>query len=177
MRGTIDHIAELPRGWAVTFSTYDAKAVSDLAERRQNDEKAVYDISVKRHRKIRSLNANAYLWVLCDKIAQAIRSTKQDVYLLAIREVGVYHDVCIQDKDVQAFIDKWESNGVGWCVEQFDSTVDDCKRLRAYYGSSTYNTKEMARLIDYVVTDAKELDIETETPDEIARMKQEWKHD
>ena len=37
-------------------------------------------------------------------------------------------------------------------------------------GSSTYNTREMSVLIDGVVTEAKELGIETLTPDQIKEM-------
>ena len=46
--------------------------------------------------------------------------------------------------------------------------------VRAYYGSSQYNTKQMSRLIDMVVEGAKELGIETLTPEELARIKEEW---
>lgn len=46
--------------------------------------------------------------------------------------------------------------------------------MQCYKGSSLYNTKEMSLLIDGVVRECKELGIETETPDEIERMKQEW---
>ena len=43
-----------------------------------------------------------------------------------------------------------------------------------YFGSSTYDTKEMSALIDSIVCEAKSLNIETETPEEIERMKREW---
>ncbi|MFQ8836333.1 MAG: hypothetical protein ACLR8L_00235 [Oscillospiraceae bacterium] len=46
--------------------------------------------------------------------------------------------------------------------------------IRAYYGSSRYNAKQMGRIIDLVVEDAKDLGIETLTPDELARMNLEW---
>ena len=41
-------------------------------------------------------------------------------------------------------------------------------------GSSEYNTAEMSHFIDMVVQEAKELGIETLTPDELERMKQAW---
>jgi hypothetical protein len=49
------------------------------------------------------------------------------------------------------------------------------KRVRLYKGSHLYDTKEMSRLIDYIVEEAKDLGIETMTPDDVARMKASWK--
>lgn len=44
-------------------------------------------------------------------------------------------------------------------------------------GTSEYDTKEMSRFIDGIVSEAKELGIETLPPDEVARMKREWKNE
>ena len=41
-------------------------------------------------------------------------------------------------------------------------------------GSHTYNTKEMSRLIEGTVQEAKALGIETATPEEIRRMEERW---
>ena len=41
-------------------------------------------------------------------------------------------------------------------------------------GSSQYDSAEMAKFIDHIVQEAKELGIETLTPDELARMNAEW---
>ena len=56
--------------------------------------------------------------------------------------------------------------------------MDDGKAYRVYLllrGSHTYNTEEMSILIDGTVQDAKEQGIETATPDELERMKQQWR--
>ena len=41
-------------------------------------------------------------------------------------------------------------------------------------GSSEMDTKQMAYFLDNIVDEAKELGIETTTPAEIERMKQQW---
>jgi hypothetical protein len=41
-------------------------------------------------------------------------------------------------------------------------------------GSHTFNTKEMSRLIDGTIEEAKELGIETATPEQIRRMMAAW---
>jgi hypothetical protein len=52
--------------------------------------------------------------------------------------------------------------------------LDDATFYKIYRGSHTYDTKEMSLLIDGTVADAKELGIETATPDEIRQMKERW---
>lgn len=47
--------------------------------------------------------------------------------------------------------------------------------IRCFYGSSVYDTKQMARLIDLIVQECQQLDIETATPQEMERMMQEWR--
>ncbi len=133
-----------------------------------------YRLSASKIRQHRSLNANAYCWVLCDKIAQRLRTTKTAVYRHAIREVGVFHDMAVSDRDVDAVKRVWESNGIGWFTEEFHSRLFGCKRMRFYHGSSLYDTAQMSRLIDYLIDEAHELGIETETEENIRRMMEHW---
>ena len=136
-----------------------------------------YDLTIKKRRARRSKDANAYMWIIADKIADATHCTKEEVYRNSIRNVGVFDDVAIKSKAVGEMIKRWTDRGIGWYAEAFDSTLEGCKRVRLYYGSSTYNTKQMARLIDDMVDEAKALNIETATPDELARMKAEWENE
>ena len=48
------------------------------------------------------------------------------------------------------------------------------RQIQAYFGSSQYDTAQMSRLIDGIVSEAQDLGIETATPEELARMKGEW---
>ena len=54
------------------------------------------------------------------------------------------------------------------------SKLGGYRNLRAYYGSSTYDTRQMSVLIDNLVQDCKALDIETMTPDKLALLKEGW---
>ena len=133
------------------------------------------DIEIKTKRKNRSLDANAYMWVLCDKIAAEVGITKEEVYREHIHNVGVFADIAIQTDRSNAFIEAFESNGTGWIAErQMDCKLPNCDKIRCYYGSSTYDSKQMSRLIDDLIDTAKELDIETLSPDELERMKEAW---
>ncbi|MCO7124143.1 hypothetical protein NIA71_19685 [Ihubacter massiliensis] len=132
-----------------------------------------YVIRLLKPKKKRSLDANAYMWVLCDKIAEKIQSTKEAVYQSAIRSVGVFTDVQVPEEAVKSLASGWEHNGTGWFAELVDS-VADVKTVRLYYGSSTYDSKQMARLIDEVIVYCKDFDIEYLPPDELERMMQQW---
>ena len=118
----------------------------------------------------RSDNANAYMWVLIEQIAERSGQPRGDVYRKAIREAGAYQDIELDNEAVNQFTKIWSSNGVGWFTEEIISN-DKKTVLRAYYGSSAYNSKQMSRLIDYVVDEAKFWDIETMTPEELMRLK------
>lgn len=126
---------------------------------------------VKRVTKKRSLNANAYCWVLCDAIAQKLGTTKEAVYRQAVGDVGVCVPLTFTDPDAMTlFKRKWHSNGLGWLTK----TLDD-KTLLAYYGSSTYSKEEMARLIDWLVDQAQEQGVPTMSDDELKLMIGRWK--
>lgn len=130
-----------------------------------------YDLTLKLHRKKRSLDANAYAWALIDRIAEKMNLTKTEVYRRAIREIGGNSDtVCVMEKAADALCEGWSHNGLGWFAERFPSKIDGCVNVTLYYGSSTYDTATMSRLIDDLITDAKELGIETMTPQDLARL-------
>lgn len=134
-----------------------------------------HTLEVKPERKHRSLDANSYLWVLLDKLADAMKTTKETLYRAYIKDVGIFRDFHLSVEEAATFQVAWSRLGTGWITEQVDYAQDG-KRLtvRAYYGSSTYNTKQMSRLIDLVVQDCRDQGIETKTPDELALMMSRW---
>lgn len=130
-----------------------------------------YTVEIKEYRPKRSLDSNGYLWILCDKIAARIGISKVEVYRKAIKEIGGNSDtVCVLEKAADALCSGWEHNGLGWITERFSSKIDGCVNVTLYYGSSTYDSRTMSRLIDSLIEDAKELGIETMTPQELARL-------
>lgn len=132
-------------------------------------------ITIKKYRQKRSLDANAYCWVLIDKLAEVTGEPKETIYRQAIRNIGgVSETVCVQDKAVQKLRDGWERNGLGWQTDTYPSKIPGCTNVVLYYGSSTYDTAQMARLIDLIVYDCKLQGIETLTPQELDAMKDRW---
>ena len=131
---------------------------------------AANDYELKRVKQKRSLSANGYAWLLMDRIAAALKITKEEVYRKAINDVGVFTEIKVTDADAaRRFRQIWQANGLGWLTKTVNDTT-----IYAYYGSSTYDTAEMARLIDYIVDEAKRLHIETLPPEKLEIIKTEW---
>lgn len=133
-------------------------------------------IKISKRKEKRSLNANAYFWVLCGKLASKLQQDKTDIYRQLIQNIGDNFDVLpIRNEAVETFIKNWQSRGLGWiCDNLGDSKIDGYTNVCAYYGSSVYNTKQMSDLIDSVVFECKEQGIQVETPEQIAKIKSLW---
>lgn len=135
----------------------------------------LFDCEIKEHRNKRSLDANNYAWVLMDKIAQAIGGTKEDVYLQKVKEVGPFRDWTFTEEEANTFRIMWERQGKAWPTELVDYASDgEHLVIRSYYGSSSYSTKRMSRLIDSIIDDCKVLGIETLPPEKIEALKTGW---
>lgn len=133
-------------------------------------------IKVSKCRKKRSLNANAYFWTLVGELAEKLNRTKEEIYWEYIKDIGIYRSVEISENAVETMIYMWQSHGLGWIAEKLDEGQHEgFVLINFYYGSSSYNTKQMARLIDAVVEDCKEQGIETMSPVELAELKGMWK--
>ena len=134
-----------------------------------------YDITVKEHKKKRSLDANAYFWVLCDKLSEKLRISKTDIYRSYIKEIGGVSDkFCMLNKAVDKFCEHWASMGIGYQTDRIESKLEGCTNVIAYYGSSTYDTAQMSRLIDMAVQDCKQFGIPTYDPEELERLVESW---
>ena len=123
----------------------------------------------------RSLDANAYAWVLIDKIAKAVNLTRVEVYRNAVRSIGgVSEIVCVTAGAVKRLCTTWEKNGIGWQTETMPSKIEGCVNVVLYYGSSAYDVQQMSVLIDQLVQDAKALGIETMSPYKLEGLLNEW---
>lgn len=136
------------------------------------------DIELKEHKKKRSLNANAYLWALCTEISEitALRLTKEQIYRRAIKESGLAKDFHnLTESEAKTLKAAWERLGVGWFTEKVDYEPDgEHIVLRCYYGSSSYDTKQMSRVIERLVQDARACGIQTMTQRERTLLYEEW---
>lgn len=163
----------------VSFEMNEKQSALNMVDALKSAEKLT--IKVGKFREKRSLNANAYLWVLCTKIADklsddGIPHTKEEIYQKAIKARGIRREQGELPIDfAKTSRTAWEMLGTGWITEQVDFEPDGERVIvRYYYGSSTYNTKQMSRIIDWLVVECQQLGIETKSQEEINSLLASW---
>lgn len=168
---SIDYISNKPK---ITLLLNERDCLNSIENLK--DDKLTIDI--KKWRKKRSLDANSYCWVLCDKIAKELSKesivTKEEVYKDAILQIGSFEPFIVQESTFDKFKRIWERQGLGFIVQEV-TRKDKCIKVHCYYGSSTYDTKEMSLLIEIIVDLAKSLNIETKPQAELDSLLRSWK--
>lgn len=135
-----------------------------------------YTLEIKEKKQKRSLDANAYCWVLLNQLSHKLKTPAIELYRLFIRRIGSYTIVPIKSEAAARYAEIWQSNGYGWLVDNLgDSKIEGYTNLKCYHGSSCYTTAEMSKLIDEIVFECKQQGIETATGAELALLKEEWK--
>ena len=154
--------------------TFEVETLGDIEELREVEK---LSIEAKRFHKKRSLDANAYCWVLIGKLAEKTGESPIDIYKNNIINVGSYEVIPIKNEAVDKFCETWHNNGLGWLTYTTKSKLEGYTNVIAYYGSSTFNSKEMAKLIDCIVQDCKEENIETLPEKELQGLLGEWSNE
>jgi hypothetical protein len=163
-------------GANIDFKTNKPCLTLEINER--NDFEALVDemrdkdklsIEVKPYRERRSLNANAYAWLLIGQIADIVRAGKDEVYLKCLKRYGQSELISVLSHvPIENYVKYFEVAG------ESKLNGKDFTHYRVYKGSSEFDTREMSIFIDGVVSEAKDLGIQTETPNQLAEMKARW---
>lgn len=121
---------------------------------------------IKEYKPKRSKSQNAYMWEIISKIADIQRLSKEDVYLQMLKDYGQSEIISMLSTiNPKGYLKYYEEIGNG------QVNGKDFTHYKVYKGSSEYDSKEMSILIDGVIQEAKQLDIETLTPQQIAEMR------
>lgn len=136
-----------------------------------NKKDKLYVAEIKEYREKRSLDANAYFWVLCQKLAEVLHTDKDSIYLEMLDRYGQFDFHIVKPKAVERTKKEWRLvRDLGEVTVNGNTGV----QLQCFYGSSSYDTHEMNVLINGIVSECKELGIPTETPEELQRLCDEW---
>ena len=79
---------------------------------------------VKEHKRKRSLDSNAYAWVLLGELQDKLHIKKEDIYRDLIKNIGSYEIVPIKNEAVERFRESWSKNGIGWVTETMESKLE-----------------------------------------------------
>jgi hypothetical protein len=134
-------------------------------------------VEVKQYRKTRSLDANAYFHLLVGKIAQAMSLGEDETKVKLVLEYGSVMRDENGEKVGFKLPTSVDVNQIYKYAKWFDERIENGHTFNCYIiYEHTHNldTKQMARLIDGTVYEAKEQGIETMTPEQLSIMKQEW---
>ena len=136
-------------------------------------------VEIKQWREKRSMDANAYYWVLLSKAAAVLKISNNRAHNMMLRRYG--EPERMDDQLVYLVLpesEEAEEKALESETYHLRSTSQvkegkDGKLYRTYIllkGSSSYDTKEMSRLISGLVDECRALGIETMTPDELSRL-------
>ncbi len=139
----------------------------------QNKQKPL-DLDLKVHSNKRSINANNYCWKIISQIAEILHTSKEECYVEFLRRYGTRESISVLETAsiiLEREIKYWDKYGESKLQNKLFC------HYHIYKGSSQFNTKEMSVLIDGIVSEAKELNIETATPAEISQLKDDWRNE
>lgn len=128
-------------------------------------------LKATKYRKKRSLDANALLWKCLGDIAQALRIDKWQVYLMMLKRYGKFTHIVVKENAVEAVKKQWRE-----CEIVGEITVNGQKAVQmlCYFGSSTLDTKEFSVLLDGVISEMKEMGLETPVSEDMKRALEMW---
>lgn len=134
-------------------------------------EEKLLDVSMKVHREKRSKDANALLWACIGDIARETFTDKWDVYLSLLRRYGKYTYIVVKPDAAEAVKRQWRE-----CEIIGDIDIHGTKgvQMLCYYGSSTYDSKEMATLLDGTLSEMDQLNLQRPASSDIRRAIDEW---
>lgn len=128
-------------------------------------------VDIKNYSEKRSLNANSYFWKLCSLIADKCGTDKNSIYELMLSRYGQYTDIECEPQALDNVKRLFRTSEV---LHEDFIDYGGKVTLRGYFGSSSYTSSEMAKLIDGVKRECDDYGVETWSQEEIDRLLEEW---
>ena len=167
---SIDYKTHKPK---ISFLINDSRQLPSIEELKGLKLK----ITAKQDIKKRSINANNYFWKILQELCELAEIDTIEEYKRRVKELGIFRRFKIEKENVNTFERMWTRQGIAWFCEIADTEYignTEFKIINAYYGSSSFNSKQMSRLIDGLIQDCKPYNIETKTSTEIKSLLESW---
>ncbi|MDR2456870.1 MAG: recombination protein NinB [Clostridiales Family XIII bacterium] len=119
--------------------------------------KGEYELVVRKKVKSRTLNQNRLLWELCTEIATKLNSSAKEIYKNVIERVGQFEIIGMKKNAFYSFQSRWNSIGYGWFCETEPAKTPDILNVKCFFGSSSYSTSELSRVIDELKKDIENM--------------------
>lgn len=159
----------------ITFSINESSVVNEIDMLKDSK----LSIKAVKYRQKRSLDANGLLWHCLGEIASSLQADKWDIYLQMLKRYGKYTYIVVRPNVVESVKASWrECEVIGnMRIKVEDSKKDeyiDVVQMLCYFGSSTLNTKEFSVLLEGVISEMKEMGLETPLSQDMKRALEEW---
>ena len=167
---TIDYKTRKP----ILSVTVDVTNYEEI-EQLKNEE--LLDVEIKKHRKRRSLDSNAYFHVLINKLARVHNISDEEMKVKMVLEYGTIaknKDGIIEAAKVPKGTDITRFYPYARCYGSKIENGVEFDTYIFYERTHLLNTAQMAKLIDGVVSECKEVGIETLPPNELKSMIDNW---
>lgn len=116
------------------------------------------EITVKK--KKRSNKANRFFWEMLQKLCFEMNLDVIQEYRKRVKELGIFQTFELDTKNVPTFVHLWEGNGIAYFTEKVEE-IGSKTVINAYYGSSSYNSKQFSKLLDNLIQDCRSVGIQT----------------
>ena len=150
----------------------DKSVLGELVGKIQADP-SKYELSLTKIKKSRGLTANAYYWVLVDKVARALETSKDEIHREIIQRYGVMDTKENGDPKVFSILAGEDPTTINPYVRPFAEGFVNGKRFIHYYvlkPSHLMSSSDFNCILAGIQSEAKELGIETLTPKEIEQL-------
>jgi len=159
-------IQNVSRDWQtgqyhITFTVNEGGAINEV-----NNIKDCEKLSIRavKYRNRRSLDANALLWLCLGRIAESLHTDKWEVYLQMLKRYGKFTYICVKSNVVDSVKAQWRECEV---IGEVNINGQEAIQMLCYFGSSTLNTQEFSVLLEGVISEMKEMGLETPTSQEM----------
>ena len=116
----------------IDFKTHKAKISLlldtkqlDIVEELKNENKL--NVELKKYKKHRSLDANAYFWKLLQELCELAEIDTIEDYKRRVKELGIFRQFRIEKDNIKTFEKMWTAQGIAWFCE-----VADTEHIRKY---------------------------------------------
>lgn len=166
-------IQNVSRDWQtgqfnITFTVNETSAINEIKAIQECEK---LSIKAVKHRKKRSLDANGTLWLCLGRIAEEFHADKWDIYLQMLKRYGKYTYICVKPSVVDAMKQQWRESEV---IGEVEINGQKAVQMLCYFGSSTYDSKEFSTLLEGVISEMKEMGLETPLPDDVRLMMEHY---
>lgn len=146
--------------------------VKTLTEARLKPED--YELTCKKKSKKRSLDANGYYWVLLQKLARVLRTSDEELHRIMLNDYGAFR--MTEDGEIVRFTLRKGIDPINVCKYSKILATGQIKGVDAVQygvlkGSSEMTSTEFAALLDGLISECKEMGIETLSPEELEQIR------